>query len=168
MLATYESIDLGTVTTLKKASTSLRGQTLLDLIQGNHPVFQLDPIHEDTLYVYHAFGVHALQLRSLLKSLASVLRDGNDSEANSSSGLEAGLENVKNTEVLPVLLTFSVEQQYVPISLALSTPSNRLELQMFNARHRCRHPQRCVSYLQHLCPHVLHADVCFPTHPPLG
>ena len=112
MLAVYESIDLGIVSTLTKASNR-PGASLLDLVQGNYPVFQSDPIHDDTLYVYQAFGVHVLNLRSLLKSLAAVLRDGNDSEAGSSSGLEASLETVKSTDVQPILLTFSVEQQCV-------------------------------------------------------
>ncbi|KAI0774406.1 hypothetical protein C8Q74DRAFT_832825 [Fomes fomentarius] len=122
MLATYESIDLGIVSTLRKASGSLRGQSLLDLVQGNHPVLHLDPIHDDTLYVYHAFGVHALHLGALLKGLAIVLRD--DSEAASSSGLEASLETVKNTDVQPVLLTFSVEQQCSTPVIGVAVPND--------------------------------------------
>lgn len=112
MLAVYESIDLGIVSSLKKSS-SQPGQSLLDLVQGNHPSFLLDPIHDDNLYVYHAFGVHALNVGALLKSLAGVLRDSNDSEANSSSGMEAGLESVKSTDVQPVLSTFSTEHKFV-------------------------------------------------------
>ena len=118
MLAVYESIDLGIVSTLRKASPRA-GQSLLDLIQGNHPSILLDPIHDDNLYVYHAFGVHALNVGALLKSLAVVLRDSNDSEANSSSGMEMGLENVKSTDVQPVLLTFSTEDKYVSISISI-------------------------------------------------
>lgn len=111
MLATYESIDLGIVSTLKSASTSQRGQSLLELVQGNHPVFLADPIHDDTIYVYHAFGVHVLQLEPLLKGLAIALRDTND-EANTDAGsLEATLDKVAQADVLPILLTFSVEQQ---------------------------------------------------------
>ncbi|RPD67026.1 hypothetical protein L226DRAFT_529416 [Lentinus tigrinus ALCF2SS1-7] len=123
MLAVYESIDLGIVSSLTKAS-SRRGESLLNLIQGNHPVFQLDPIHDDTLYVYHAFGVHVLNLRALLRSLAAVLRDGNDSEAGSSSGLEASLETVKSTEVQPILLTFSVEQQCSSPVIGVAVPND--------------------------------------------
>ncbi len=105
-------------------------QSLLDLVQGNHPVFHLDPIHDDTVYVYHAFGVHALHLGALLKGLAIVLRD--DSEAASSSHLEASLETVKNTDVQPVLLTFSVEQQSVSLF-------HRLDIDL-RGSHRCSTP----------------------------
>ena len=112
MLAVYESIDLGIVSSLKKTS-SQPGQSRLDLVQGNPPSFLLDPIHDDNLYVHHAFGIHALNVGALLKSLAGVLRDSNDSEANSSSGMEAGLESVKSTDVQPVLSTFSTEHKFV-------------------------------------------------------
>ncbi|KAI0750939.1 hypothetical protein C8Q80DRAFT_1335569 [Daedaleopsis nitida] len=118
MLATYESIDLGILSTLRKSSPSL-----LDLVKGNHPVFQLDPIHDDALYVYHAFGVHALHLGSLLKGLAILLRDGNESD-NNGSGLEASLETVKNTEVHPILLTFSVEQQSSTPVIGVAIPND--------------------------------------------
>ena len=89
MLAVYESIDLGVIAALNKASPQT-GQSLLDLVQGNHPSFLLDPIHDDNVYVYHAFGVHALDLAGLLKSLAVLLRDSND-ESNNNSSLETYL-----------------------------------------------------------------------------
>ncbi|RDX53954.1 hypothetical protein OH76DRAFT_1399124 [Lentinus brumalis] len=123
MLAVYETIDLGIVSALTKSSDR-PGQSLLDLVQGNHPVFQPDPIHEDTLYVYHAFGVHVLNLRSLLTSLATILRDSNDSDAGSSSGLEASLETVKSTDVQPILLTFSVEQQCSTPVIGVAVPND--------------------------------------------
>ena len=112
MLAVYESIDLGIVSSLRKSSAP-RGQSLLDLIQGNHPSFLLDPIHDDNAFVHHAFGVHALNVGGLLKSLAGVLRDSNDSEVNCGSGMEVGLESVKSTDVQPVLSTFSTEHKFV-------------------------------------------------------
>ncbi|EIW61231.1 uncharacterized protein TRAVEDRAFT_56601 [Trametes versicolor FP-101664 SS1] len=124
MLATYESIDLGIVSTLKSASTSQRGQSLLELVQGNHPVFLADPIHDDTIYVYHAFGVHVLQLEPLLKGLAIALRDTND-EANSDAGsLEATLDKVAQADVLPILLTFSVEQQSSSPVVGVAVPND--------------------------------------------
>ncbi|TBU46590.1 hypothetical protein BD309DRAFT_1007925 [Dichomitus squalens] len=123
MLAVYESIDLGIVSSLKKASPRI-GQSLLDLIQGDHPSFLLDPIHDDNLFVYHAFGVHALNVGALLKSLAVVLRDSNDSEANSSSGMGVGLENVKSTDVQPVLLTFSTENKSSTPVIGVAIPND--------------------------------------------
>ncbi|KAM5534279.1 hypothetical protein V8D89_012007 [Ganoderma adspersum] len=147
MLAVYESIDLGIASSLKKSS-SHAGQSLLDLIQGNHPSFLLDPIHDDNLYVHHAFGVHALNVGALLKSLAGVLRDSNDSEANGSSGMEVGLESVKSTDVQPVLSTFSTEHKsstpvvgvaipndvYLTYSIFVLTSSMRMSVFPLNLR----------------------------------
>ncbi|KAI0650605.1 hypothetical protein C8Q79DRAFT_1063880 [Trametes meyenii] len=148
MLATYESIDLGTVHALKNASTSQRSQSLLELVQGNHPVFLSDPIHDDTIYVYHAFGVHVLQLEPLLKGLAVALRDANDDADGGSSSLEATLEKVAQTDVQPILLTFSVEQQsstpvvgvavpndvYLTYSIFILTSSMRMSVFPLNLR----------------------------------
>ncbi|KAH9850721.1 hypothetical protein C2E23DRAFT_833937 [Lenzites betulinus] len=124
MLATYESIDLGIISTLKSASTSQRGQSLLELVQGNHPVFLSDPIHDDTIYIYHAFGLHVLQLEPLLKGLAIALRDTNG-ESNSDAGsLETTLEKVAQTDVLPILLTFSIEQQASSPVIGVAVPND--------------------------------------------
>ncbi|KAI1796250.1 hypothetical protein LXA43DRAFT_989000 [Ganoderma leucocontextum] len=123
MLAVYESIDLGIVSSLKKSSPPA-GQSLLDLIQGNHPSFLLDPINDDNVYVHHAFGVHVLNVEALLKSLAGVLRDSNDSEANSNSGMEVGLENVKGTDVQPVLSTFSTEHKSSTPVVGVAIPND--------------------------------------------
>ena len=111
MFATYESIDLGVISTLRKASDS-EPTSLLDLIQGNYPVFHPDPIYNDTVYVYHAFGVHALYLGPVVKSLAAILREG-DIETESGDEERALMRATKKTEVQPVLLTFSVEQKFV-------------------------------------------------------
>ncbi|KAH9899737.1 hypothetical protein C8Q73DRAFT_639428 [Cubamyces lactineus] len=124
MLATYESIDLGIICTLKGATTSQQGKSLLDLVQGNHPVFLKDPIHEDTIYIYHAFGVHVLQLEPLLKGLAVALRNANDDSASSSSSLEATLTKVAQTDVQPILLTFSVEQQSSSPVVGVAVPND--------------------------------------------
>ncbi|KAI0375777.1 hypothetical protein BV20DRAFT_16076 [Pilatotrama ljubarskyi] len=123
MLATYESIDLGIVATLKNAS-ALRSNSLLDLVQGNHPVFLGDPIHDDTIYVYHAFGVHVLQLEPLLKGLAIALREANDETGSGAGSLEASLEKVAQTDVQPILLTFSVEQQSSSPVVGVAVPND--------------------------------------------
>ncbi|KAI9000883.1 hypothetical protein BD414DRAFT_473007 [Trametes punicea] len=120
MLATYESIDLGIVATLKSAGSSQQGKSLLDLTQGNHPVFLSDPIHDDTIYVYHAFGVHVLQLEPLLRSLAIALREANNDTGNS----EATLEKVSQSDVQPIVLTFSVEQQSSSPVIGVAIPND--------------------------------------------
>jgi nucleoporin NUP82 len=100
MLAVYQTIDLGLVAMLK-------GQ--LGLLEGNHPVFLADPIHDDTVYVYHAFGVHTLHLGPLLQSLAVALRAGDDD----GTALSAALQKSAGTSVTPILTTFSVERRSV-------------------------------------------------------
>ena len=105
MLAVYETIDLGLVSSLTKISKERR---ILDLLQGNHPAFLQDPIHDETVYVYHAFGVHALCLGQLLQSLANALRD--DSSGDGGEALTDALDKVGGTTVRPILTTWSVER----------------------------------------------------------
>jgi nucleoporin NUP82 len=109
MLAVYESIDLGLVSALGQRSSHSRS-ILLDLLQGNHPVFLLDPIHEDAVYVYHAFGVHALHLGPLLQSLAAGLREVEDDGGTS---LNAAIQRAGGSSVKPLLNSYSVERQSV-------------------------------------------------------
>ncbi|OSD04378.1 hypothetical protein PYCCODRAFT_1433763 [Trametes coccinea BRFM310] len=124
MLATYESIDLGIVSSLNAAGKSAKGESLFDLVQGNHPVFLNDPIHDDTVYIYHAFGVHVLQLEPLLKSLAVALREANNDSGSAAGSLEATLESVAQTDVQPILLTFSVEQQSSSPVIGVAVPND--------------------------------------------
>ena len=128
MLATYESIDLGIVSTLAKASNSDL-TPLLDLIQGNHPVFHPDPIYNDTVYIYHAFGVHALYLGPVVKSLAAILHEDDDHKTENGDAERALMRATKKAQVQPVLLTFSVEQKFVHICALCYIPltSDRLD-----------------------------------------
>ena len=109
MLAVYETIDLGLVATLTRISPTLTDSRALDLLQANHPVFLQDPIHDETVYIYHAFGVHALQLGRLLQNLANALRD--DVSNDDGRSLAISLENAGATLVQPILTTFSVESR---------------------------------------------------------
>ncbi|KAJ7904339.1 hypothetical protein B0H14DRAFT_3079228 [Mycena olivaceomarginata] len=111
MLAVYETIDLGLVAMLK-------GQ--LGLLEGNHPVFLADPIHDDTVYVYHAFGVHTLHLGPLLQSLAVALRTGDDD----GTALSAALQKSAGTSVTPILTTFSVERRCSNPVIAVAVPND--------------------------------------------
>lgn len=108
MLAVYETIDLGIITNLNKVSSTSSDSSLLELIEGNHPVFLRDPIQDETVYVYHAFGVHALQLGGVLQALGAALRD-DDNEGEEE--LTKAVEESGGTMVLPILSTFSVERQ---------------------------------------------------------
>jgi nucleoporin NUP82 len=96
MLAVYETIDLGLVSMLASNSSQ-------ELLQGNYPVCLPDPIHTDTIYVHHAFGVHALNLRSVLQNIITMLHNEDDSSLSSAV--------LTNTAVQPILSTFSVERK---------------------------------------------------------
>jgi len=112
MFAVYETVDLGIVSTLNQVDPSL-----LDILQANHPVFVPDPIHGDSLYLYHAFGVQALSFRALLEGLAAALQDENDDKGGA---LQAELKKEQGVEVTPILSTFSVERRYASSCLAQS------------------------------------------------
>ncbi|KAF8897384.1 hypothetical protein BD779DRAFT_1432160 [Infundibulicybe gibba] len=120
MLAIYETIDLGLIASLNRVSNMKDEPPILDLLQGNHPAFLADPIHDDTLYVYHAFGVHALNVGPVLRSLALALRADDDS----ASTLEAALHKSEGTEVHPILSTFSVERKCSNPVIAISIPND--------------------------------------------
>jgi nucleoporin NUP82 len=107
MLAVYETIDLGLVSTLFPMSPSGSSRPL-DLLQANHPVLLVDPIHDDIVYIYHAFGVHAIHLEAVLQSLAHALRLEDD---ESGLALQRALENNVSTSVHPLLTTFSAERR---------------------------------------------------------
>lgn len=119
MLAVYETIDLGIVSTLTKMSPQ---QRILDLLQGNHPVFLQDPIHDETVYVYHAFGVHAIHLGPLLQNLASALRD--DVSTDGGETLAGALDKVGGAAVLPILVTYSVERASSNPVVGVAIPSD--------------------------------------------
>ncbi len=108
MLAVYETIDLGILSSIKTVSTAPQEPELMNILQANHPVFLLDPIHGDTVYVYHAFGVHVLQIEPVLQHLAVALRREDDDAA-----LDSALQNPVETLVRPLLTTFSVERKCV-------------------------------------------------------
>ena len=107
MLAVYETIDFGLVSTLNDLPTVPSTTPLLDLLSNNHPTFLLDPLHDDTVYVYHAFGVHVLDVAPVLQSLTSALRTDDEDE----SVLKAGLQQSVMSNVQPILSTFSAERR---------------------------------------------------------
>ncbi|CAL1701451.1 unnamed protein product [Somion occarium] len=122
MLAVYETIDLGVISMLKKVTSTPSGPSILDLVDGNHPVFLRDPIQEETVYVYHAFGVHALQLGGLLQTLAAALRD--DSSNAGDDDLTSAVEKSGGTTVLPILTTFSVERKCSNPVIGVAIPND--------------------------------------------
>lgn len=113
MLAVYETIDLGLVSSLSQASlgqatSTPKAEANLDLLKANHPVFLQDPIHDEAIYVYHAFGVHSLQLGPVLQSLAAALKEDANSEGDT---LGDALEETCGTDVQPILTTWSGQRK---------------------------------------------------------
>jgi nucleoporin NUP82 len=106
MLAVYECIDLGLISMLKETSSDT---PILDFLQVNHPVLLMDPIHDDTVYVYHAFGVHVLDFGDLLQCLSHGLRADDDEGV----ALDQALQRSEGTHVTPLLNTYSVNRRYV-------------------------------------------------------
>jgi nucleoporin NUP82 len=103
MLAVYETIDLGLIEVLSTTQPSS-----LSLIQSNYPVFLPDPIHGDTVYVYHSFGVHAIHLYKMLRALGNALHSVSSGAQNA---LLATLRSPASAEVQPIVTTFSVEKR---------------------------------------------------------
>jgi nucleoporin NUP82 len=91
---------------LKQTSPLSSGTPILDLLQANHPVLLMDPIHDDTVYVYHAFGVHVLDFGDLLQCLTSGLRADDDDGV----ALNQALQKSAGTHVVPLLNTYSVDE----------------------------------------------------------
>lgn len=112
MVAVYETIDLGLVSMLSEMETSesaswlgkhQTGPSLLALLHLNHPVFASDPIYNDTVYLYHAFGVHALDMSRWLQPLAGSLHHDVGEQVHILVKEAAG------TEVTSIMDTFSPE-----------------------------------------------------------
>jgi len=80
----------------------------LNLIQSNYPVFLPDPIHGDTVYVYHSFGVHAIYLNKMLRVLSNALHSVSSGASNA---LLAAFRSPAPAEVQPIVTTFSVERR---------------------------------------------------------
>ena len=115
MVAVYETIDLGLVSMLSRLTSSepaswlgkqqVTSRDLLELLQVNHPVFVSDPIYQDTIYLYHAFGVHCLNMSHWLQPLARSLR------SDVTHQVEKLVSGSVGTEVTCLLDTFSQDSK---------------------------------------------------------
>ena len=101
MFAVYEVVDLGLLSALSGSSSSR--ETIDGLIEANHTVFYPDPIHEDTVYAYHSFGVHVLNINPIFQNIAAAMKD------EAGEKLEKTIENHANTAVQPILRTVSFD-----------------------------------------------------------
>ncbi|KAI5479721.1 nuclear pore complex, nucleoporin 88 family protein [Pseudohyphozyma bogoriensis] len=100
-LAVYETIDLGLFQGLPEDSTALI---------ANHPTIIKDPLYPDTLYVYHAFGVHCLLLTNWLDAVADITNTTEDDDEKLQKEVERTLRAQKPTDVLWILKTVSLDE----------------------------------------------------------
>ena len=131
MLAVFETVDLGLVSTISSDATPKT--TPWDIIRHNQPTFTLDPIYPDTVYVSHALGVHCIVMRSWLQSVSRAL-EGDE------QGLTTALQRTSGSEVFWMLNTWSPSKRsstpvisvalpddvYIPYSLFALTANNML------------------------------------------
>jgi len=108
MLAVYETIDLGLVH-LNSHAADREFEPISDLLSGNHPVLFADTGRDNTIYIYHAFGVHALYVGDVLRSIVDALSA--DEEDESSSALHGALSKSTESTVFNLLSTFSAERR---------------------------------------------------------
>ncbi|KAI5119910.1 hypothetical protein M0805_003714 [Coniferiporia weirii] len=117
MLAVYEVIDLGLISALSLGSAN-PNPTAVDLLQHNHTVFHPDPIHDDTVYAYHAFGVHALNLNPIFQNLAAAMKEEDEKT------LIETVQTSACTSVQAILSTYSIEQGSSDPVTAVVIPSD--------------------------------------------
>lgn len=103
MLAVYEVIDLGLLSVLNEGP--LASEISSGMIERNHTVFYSDPIHDDTIYAYHCFGVHVLNLNPIFQNIAAAIKDEAEEK------LQETIENHANTAVQPILRTISFDHR---------------------------------------------------------
>ncbi len=97
VLTVFETIDLAFPTTAEGGMTNV--------LDHSYPILRLDPIHDDTLYVYHPFGVHLVDLGQVVRSIIPTFKE--DIELSMDfDGSEVGCS------VSQILDTFSMERRY--------------------------------------------------------
>ena len=99
-LTVFESIDLGICDALRNAQC----KDVVEATSRNWPVFQVDPVYSDTVYVAHAFGVHCLWLRGWVSTLLGAL---------TSAGAKEPLTESLATNVVCMLDTTGQDKTYV-------------------------------------------------------
>lgn len=96
-LDVFETVDLGFLSTLQRNNARVA-----DALQSNWPTLVHDPLYNDTIYVYHDFGVHCLLFRPWLEPLARAFQ-----KHSTQLDLEALLDSLPGTDTVCVLDTFS-------------------------------------------------------------
>ena len=109
MFSVYETIDLGTLSQLEGMSDEAK----MEILEKNNVTFYPDPIHNDTIYAYHAFGVHVLNLSPIFQHLAAAIKEENEDAVNKL------MQKSANTSVQAIVNTYSVQSQYVSYLLSV-------------------------------------------------
>ncbi|KIO30221.1 hypothetical protein M407DRAFT_20688 [Tulasnella calospora MUT 4182] len=104
ILSVFETIDLGIFTTVS------HGQAL-NLLSDNYITLSVDPLRPQSVFAYHAFGVHILDLRIWMDLLSSAMYKANAIGKKAGMNLADALSQVPGTQVKWVLDTFSDEEK---------------------------------------------------------
>ncbi|EJD53549.1 hypothetical protein AURDEDRAFT_80006 [Auricularia subglabra TFB-10046 SS5] len=118
LFTVFETIDLGLIPALNKAGMN----SFEDVLSANFPLFHIDPLYNDTIYVYHSFGVHCLLLRRWVNMLLGALH-GED-KGEDAARVESSVEKARGTDAFCILDSFSPsEKSSVPI-IGVALPNN--------------------------------------------
>ncbi|KZW04291.1 hypothetical protein EXIGLDRAFT_758582 [Exidia glandulosa HHB12029] len=99
LLTVFETVDLGVLKSLK--SSGMRPADITDALSTNFPLFVVDPLYSDTIYVYHAFGVHCLLLRRWVSTLFRALAA--EDKGRDATAVDASLNKSLGTDTFCVL-----------------------------------------------------------------
>lgn len=108
VMLVYESLDIGLIDQLQQ----IEGIQVAETLESNRVSLVPDPIHNDSVFVYHAFGVHSISLSTWLEPLTSSL-----AKNEGQSALEGILAASKPAAVKTELVTMTFAS-----SDSLSTP----------------------------------------------
>ncbi|KAH7105499.1 hypothetical protein BKA62DRAFT_766862 [Auriculariales sp. MPI-PUGE-AT-0066] len=112
-LTVFESIDLGTCETLRVAGCT----DIAEATAQNYPLFQVDPVYSDTVYVYHSFGIHCLWLRRWVTAILAAIGP------NASQSPKA-LPEALTTDVICMLDTTQRDTGYATPVIGLTVPNH--------------------------------------------
>lgn len=83
------------------------------MLSDNHIALTADPLRSQSVYAYHAFGVHVVDLRVWMELLSSAMYKANAMGKKAGMNLADALSQVPGSQIKWVLDTFSDEEKYV-------------------------------------------------------
>ncbi|GJJ07282.1 hypothetical protein Clacol_001482 [Clathrus columnatus] len=138
VLVVYETIDLGIVSTIIRSESVKAKENKpdkpLQMLEKNWPVIVADPIYQDTVFIYHTLGVHALNLTHWLQPLVKSMQ----------TGVDEMIENVVKKNIATEV-TIAITQSLAPHTAELSF---RLKSEEEDIKHDIDLPPLPTSILE--------------------